>query len=226
MVAHEDAPREGLGTRLPVEALLLNSEARRQWRDLHYAADAGQDRFMTLIVTHPACLAHQMGDGHPERPDRLRAIERALESEAFQMLARDIAPRAEISAIARVHPLDYIEAIRAATPTQGHTATRRRIRTLIWRYYRSLKAWRRHPFSQARWTIRMRRPAARLADRLMPGRKSICQAPAGLISILQAAASATSTLSPLQLSPILATRSRFTAPMSDFRRTIWAWRCK
>ena len=42
----------------------------------------------------------------------------------------------------------------------------------------------------------------------------------------QAAASATSTLSPLQLSPILATRSRFTAPMSDFRRTILAWRCK
>jgi acetoin utilization deacetylase AcuC-like enzyme len=63
-----------------------------------------------------------MGEGHPEQPDRLRAIERALESEVFQVLARDIAPRAEISAIARVHPLDYIEAIRAATPSQGHTA--------------------------------------------------------------------------------------------------------
>jgi acetoin utilization deacetylase AcuC-like enzyme len=63
-----------------------------------------------------------MGEGHPEQPDRLRAIERALESEVFQMLARDIAPRAEISAIERVHPLDYIEAIRAATPSQGHTA--------------------------------------------------------------------------------------------------------
>src|SRR5271165_5624431 len=63
-----------------------------------------------------------MGEGHPERPDRLRAIERALESEVFQMLPRDVAPRAEFSAIARVHPLAYIEAIRAATPTQGHTA--------------------------------------------------------------------------------------------------------
>src|SRR5271167_3899665 len=63
-----------------------------------------------------------MGEGHPDHPDRLRAIERALESEVFQMLARDVAPRAEISAIARVHPLDYIEAIRAATPTQGQTA--------------------------------------------------------------------------------------------------------
>ena len=63
-----------------------------------------------------------MGEGHPEQPDRLRVIDRAMESEVFQMLARDVAPRAKISAIARVHPLDYIEAIRAATPTQGHTA--------------------------------------------------------------------------------------------------------
>src|SRR5271166_641309 len=63
-----------------------------------------------------------MGEGHPEQPDRLRAIERAFESESFQMLARDLAPRAQVAELARVHPLDYIEAIRAATPTQGHTA--------------------------------------------------------------------------------------------------------
>ena len=49
----------------------------------------------TLVISHPACLAHDMGEGHPERPDRLRAVERALESEAFQMLARDVAPRAD-----------------------------------------------------------------------------------------------------------------------------------
>ncbi len=75
----------------------------------------------TLLISHPACLAHDMGEGHPERPERLRAVERAFESENFQMLARDAAPRAEISSIARVHPLEYIEALRAATPTQGHT---------------------------------------------------------------------------------------------------------
>jgi acetoin utilization deacetylase AcuC-like enzyme len=63
-----------------------------------------------------------MGEGHPERPDRLRAVERAFESENFQMLVRDVAPRAEVAQIARVHPVDYIEAIRAATPTQGRTA--------------------------------------------------------------------------------------------------------
>ncbi|MBV9290402.1 MAG: histone deacetylase family protein [Hyphomicrobiales bacterium] len=75
----------------------------------------------TLLITHPACVAHDMGEGHPERPDRLRAIERILEAETFQMLARDSAPSAEIAAIARVHPVDYIEALRAASPAHGHT---------------------------------------------------------------------------------------------------------
>ena len=75
----------------------------------------------TLVISHPACLAHDMGEGHPERPDRLRAVERALETEVFQMLARDVAPRADLSAIERVHPKEYIDAIRAATPKQGLT---------------------------------------------------------------------------------------------------------
>jgi acetoin utilization deacetylase AcuC-like enzyme len=73
----------------------------------------------TLVISHPACLAHDMGEGHPERPDRLRAIERALESEVFQMVARDAAPRVELAAIERVHPKEHIDAIRAATPKQG-----------------------------------------------------------------------------------------------------------
>ena len=75
----------------------------------------------TLLITHPACLLHEMGPGHPERPDRLRAIDRAFEDETFQMLARDSAPRAEEAAIARVHPPDYVEALRAAAPAQGYT---------------------------------------------------------------------------------------------------------
>jgi acetoin utilization deacetylase AcuC-like enzyme len=77
---------------------------------------------VTLLVSHPACLAHDMGEGHPERPDRLRAIERALESEAFQSLARDSAPRADGTSIARVHPPEYIDAIRAAAPSHGRVA--------------------------------------------------------------------------------------------------------
>lgn len=63
----------------------------------------------TLLLTHSACLNHQMPLGHPERPDRLRAVERVLEHERFQALHREPAPMAELEAIARCHPMDYIE---------------------------------------------------------------------------------------------------------------------
>ena len=73
----------------------------------------------TLLVSHSASLDHDMGEGHPERPDRYRAVERALEAEAFQLLARDEAPRATPEMLSRVHPHDYVLAVEGATPTQG-----------------------------------------------------------------------------------------------------------
>jgi acetoin utilization deacetylase AcuC-like enzyme len=73
----------------------------------------------TLVITHPACLDHLTPMGHPERPDRLRAIERILETERFQTLAREQAPAASLDAIALCHPMDYIETIRDATPKDG-----------------------------------------------------------------------------------------------------------
>ncbi len=74
----------------------------------------------TLLVTHSACAAHDMGEGHPERPARLRAIDQALEAEMFQMLARDSAPRVPREALTRVHPESYVAAIEMASPTHGH----------------------------------------------------------------------------------------------------------
>ena len=73
----------------------------------------------TLLITHPACLEHLMPLGHPERPDRLRAITHALEMEKFQMLARVQAPRAALETIALCHPMDYVTQLRDATPTEG-----------------------------------------------------------------------------------------------------------
>src|SRR5882672_5923343 len=73
----------------------------------------------TLLLSHPACLDHLTPAGHPERPDRLRAIRQALEDERFQTLAREQAPRAPLHIIALVHPMEYIEAIRDAAPAQG-----------------------------------------------------------------------------------------------------------
>ena len=73
----------------------------------------------TLLLSHPACLDHVNPPGHPERPDRLRAIEQALEDERFHMLAREQAPRAPLEVIALAHPMDYVEAIRDASPADG-----------------------------------------------------------------------------------------------------------
>jgi acetoin utilization deacetylase AcuC-like enzyme len=73
----------------------------------------------TLLITHPACLDHLNPAGHPERPERLRAIERALEHERFQNLARIEAPAAELETIALCHPMKYVTAIRDATPKAG-----------------------------------------------------------------------------------------------------------
>jgi acetoin utilization deacetylase AcuC-like enzyme len=78
----------------------------------------------TLLISHPACLNHLTPPGHPERPDRLRAVEEALSDERFQMLAREQAPMAEADIIALCHPMDYIEAIREAGPSEGEGMVR------------------------------------------------------------------------------------------------------
>jgi acetoin utilization deacetylase AcuC-like enzyme len=74
----------------------------------------------TLLLTHPACLLHDTGYGHPERADRLRAIDDALAAPAFKALKREQAPRAELSVIEQLHPKAYVEMIRASIPARDH----------------------------------------------------------------------------------------------------------
>ena len=73
----------------------------------------------TLLISHPACLQHLTPMGHPERPERLRAVEQALEAEKFQTLFRAEAPMASLEQIALCHPMDYVEEIRKASPKEG-----------------------------------------------------------------------------------------------------------
>jgi acetoin utilization deacetylase AcuC-like enzyme len=73
----------------------------------------------TLLFTHPACLDHNPGLHHPERPARLAAILRALDDPAFAALARREAPRASVEQLARVHVPDYVDRVLASTPPQG-----------------------------------------------------------------------------------------------------------
>jgi len=74
---------------------------------------------MTLFITHSACLEHLTPPGHPERPERLRAIEQVLEAEAFQDLAREQAPLGTKEQIALCHPTDYVDEIESASPDYG-----------------------------------------------------------------------------------------------------------
>jgi acetoin utilization deacetylase AcuC-like enzyme len=73
----------------------------------------------TLLITHPACLKHTTPPGHPERPDRLRAIERTLDNERFQSLRRDLAPIASYETIGLCHGEDEITEIRHLAPKEG-----------------------------------------------------------------------------------------------------------
>lgn len=57
-----------------------------------------------MILTHAACLQHAPGPGHPESPDRLKAVLRALDAPAFAAIARIEAPLVERALIDRVHP--------------------------------------------------------------------------------------------------------------------------
>jgi acetoin utilization deacetylase AcuC-like enzyme len=73
----------------------------------------------TLLLTHPACLDHLTPPGHPERPDRLRAIAQVLDGDRFQSLERAEAPQASVETIGLCHPSGYIQAIKDASPKQG-----------------------------------------------------------------------------------------------------------
>jgi acetoin utilization deacetylase AcuC-like enzyme len=73
----------------------------------------------TLFVTHPACLEHLTPLGHPERPERLRAIEMVFQAKKFNALVRELAPSVPLETIALCHPMDYVESLRELTPENG-----------------------------------------------------------------------------------------------------------
>ena len=72
------------------------------------------------FITHAECLKHEMGAHHPERPERLSAIEDQLRASGLDSLpTRFDAPLASDEQLARVHPIEYVRAIRDAAPQRG-----------------------------------------------------------------------------------------------------------
>lgn len=75
----------------------------------------------TLLITHSSFVDHDTGVGHPERADRMRALDKVFASDIFNALAREEAPlRSDLeAAIVRAHPQAYYDAIVAAKPSAG-----------------------------------------------------------------------------------------------------------
>ncbi|AOZ50168.1 histone deacetylase family protein [Chromobacterium vaccinii] len=75
---------------------------------------------LTAYVTHPDCLQHNMGAGHPECPERLTAIrDQLMASQIFDSLQEVEAPEVGYEQLARVHPPRYVEYLEACAPSVG-----------------------------------------------------------------------------------------------------------
>ena len=72
-----------------------------------------------LWLTHPECGLHEMGEGHPESPQRLAAIETAVAAAKIPRTVRESAP-APLEAIARAHDPRMIDVLLKAAPASGY----------------------------------------------------------------------------------------------------------
>ena len=74
---------------------------------------------VTAIFTHPACILHRMGAGHPESPQRLESVLAALKNPEFATLDWREAPSASDDELSLVHDARYVHALFDAVPTAG-----------------------------------------------------------------------------------------------------------
>ena len=72
---------------------------------------------MSVVVWNAACRHHYAGAGHPERPQRFEAVLEALRRQPQIPLIE--AKPADRSAIERVHPAGYIDALEALSTRGG-----------------------------------------------------------------------------------------------------------
>jgi len=74
---------------------------------------------MTLLLTHSACLDHLTPPGHPERPDRLRAVGEVLGEDRFDKLVRGEAPQGSLDSVTLCHNEHYVGELRHIAPSSG-----------------------------------------------------------------------------------------------------------
>jgi acetoin utilization deacetylase AcuC-like enzyme len=73
----------------------------------------------TLVYADSLFQHHETGLGHPESPERMPAIERALAAPEFGKLLRRGAPRAGLERVRLVHSEQLVARVLAASPRDG-----------------------------------------------------------------------------------------------------------
>ncbi len=80
----------------------------------------GEPPVPIAYISHPECLLHDVGSGHPERPKRLSAIQDQLISSGMEFaLQQHDAPLVERIHLDRVHDPDYVTGIFSEAPYEG-----------------------------------------------------------------------------------------------------------
>ena len=70
----------------------------------------------TQLYSHPIFLEHLTPPGHPERPDRMRAVEKALAEPKFDALIRLDAPRGREENVFLAYPESHMAFVASAIP--------------------------------------------------------------------------------------------------------------
>ena len=73
----------------------------------------------TLLASPRNFASHATPQGHPERPDRMRAIEEALRPDLFPHLLRRDAIACDLSMVDLVHAPGYLQALAQSRPAEG-----------------------------------------------------------------------------------------------------------
>ncbi|MEM9329836.1 MAG: histone deacetylase family protein [Pseudomonadota bacterium] len=73
----------------------------------------------TRLYTHPLCVEHITPPGHPERPDRVRALDEVLSGNQFDALERIEAPKGDPAYFELAHPKAFLQGIEGKIPESG-----------------------------------------------------------------------------------------------------------
>jgi acetoin utilization deacetylase AcuC-like enzyme len=72
-----------------------------------------------VVLSHPSSLLHETGMGHPERADRMHAIQAELERSGWFGFERREAPRVEEDQLLAVHSREHVDAVRETSARAG-----------------------------------------------------------------------------------------------------------